>query len=450
MLHTEAYQFIIKNLKPRKIEVDKASNDGYDPNVVASPCDTFEHLLDNYGETLHLTAGMIDTLSVMLAVNLSLKLGDVPIWAYIIGPPSSGKTTLADCVAAAHPYCYSVSKITGVFSGFRGPGGDASLLPKFQDRTVIMKDFTSILKLPPGTQDTIFGELRELYDGSANVHYRNRINRTYNNIRFAMLACVTDTIRAYNHTELGERFLCVEIDSWWTPDGFMGRYESGSGDHIDRAMDNMLGAICDVDASTSGKLIPQKNHTFGLLESLHKMVESDPQYVSTVADNVRGNAEFKRLIANLSQWVSLARANVERDRHQGLLYRPRAELGLRLAKQLIKLAISLCLVFRIYEPDERVDRIIRKVALDTAISFQLEIMLALAHCTDPNGLTNSMISQVLNISPTSVARHLADMRELNIIKAHTVSSSRGAGGRPTSYFKLTDETDALAKALKFK
>lgn len=434
-------------LKPRKIEVDKAANEGYDPNVIPLPCDTFEHLITVCQEGLHVTPGIEDALAVMIAVNLSLQLGDVPLWGYFIGPPSAGKTTIAELVASAHPYCYSLSKMTGVFSGFRGPGGDASLLPKFQGRTVVLKDFTSILKLPGATQDTIFAELRELYDGSANVHYRNHLQYNYQGVRFAMIACVTDAIRAHTQTDLGERFFCVEIDSWWSDDGHFGRHSLSHDSLIGRAISNMLGSICDSDEATSGKFIPQKCHTFGLLETLHHTIESDPSYVATVAGEINGDQSFKQYVADIAQWVGFARANVQRDRSQGLIYRPRAEIGARLAKQLIKLAVTLCLVFRVTRPDDRVKRIVRKVALDTGISFQLEIMLAICHCTDEHGLTTDQLASILNISNTSVARHLSDMRELQIVSNHSVKTQ---SGRPTLNYRLTPELEGIAKRLGFR
>lgn len=447
MWHQEAYNFLLGNMRPRKIDLAKDSNEGYDPNIQPAHCATFEHLIDCISQKLHLTQGMIDTLAVMLAVNLSVKLGDVPIWTYVVGPPSSGKTTLAEYVGAAYPFGYSISKITGIFSGFRTPTGDASMLPKFQGKNVIMKDFTSILKLPAANQDAIYADLRELSDGAANVQYRNAIGMNYTNVRFSMTACVTNVIRAKAQSELGERFICTEIDSNWSNEGFLSRYVSGT-NRTDMAFENMRESLCEDDVSISGKHIDQKCHTYGFIETMHQTLE-DKLYKDTIVHNTLDCAQLRGVIDNFGRWTAMARANVERDRNGTLLYRPQTEDGTRLSKTLMKLAVCLCLTFRIMEPDDRIERIIRKVALDTAINFKLETMLALAHCKVQAGLTTSELATVLGISPTSTGRIIADLRELGVLSETSVSTGYAGGGAPNKLFRLAPSVNTLAKGLGF-
>lgn len=449
MKYAEAYKFILSHLSPRKPEPSKVSNEGYDPAIVPSHCTSFEQLIHCYHDQLHMTEGFQDTLSVMLALNVAVGLGDLPLWAYVIGPPSSGKTTLAECVAAAHPYCYSVSKMTGIFSGSRigskGKADDAGLVRKFQDKLVVMKDFTSVLKAPQLAQDAIYAALRELYDGSASVNYLNRVSFNYSGVRFGIIACVTDAIRATNQSELGERFLCVEIDSQWSTDGYMTRYTQESDIFIDRSMDNMLNSIVEVEKDNSQQMIEQKCLTFGFLNYLHKQRDDNPEVLAAIADSIRKDTYLKTLIKNLSQWAALARCNVERDRNQTLLYRPRAEKGSRLSKQLLKLSIALCIVFGISAPDDRVYRIVRKVALDTSISFNLEIMLELAHSR--RGLTCGELANKLKISNSSISRYLNDMQELNMLSQSQVSVT--GHGRPTIRYILEKDILDIATTLGF-
>lgn len=445
---TKAYNSVCKWLKPTKVEVEQNLNESYDPDVQPRECTEFEELIDHYSKTLHVTDGIRDTLAVMLAINVSLKFGGPPLWTYIVGPPSSGKSTLAECVAGAHPYCFSLSKMTGVFSGFRA-SKDASLLPKFQDRTVIIKDFTTILSASQGEQERIFGELRDLYDGSASVHYRNKAAFDYRGVRFTILACTTDAIRAYNRTGLGERFLQVEIDSYWDDRGCLKRHAVGGADHIDRAISNILDNVCRVETSGTGQLRDYKCFTWGFLEHLHNRVESNPESVRHIAESIEQDRVFKDRITALSQWVAFARAQVDRDRDKQILYRPRVELGLRLASQLIKLAVALTVVFGLDAPDESVYRVVRKVALDTASSLNLEIMLAIAHSTQGKGLGSEQLATKLQLGSTNIRNRLDDLRQLGIVQSHGVNNSTGNRGRNLILWRLSPSLLKLAQTLGF-
>jgi DNA-binding transcriptional ArsR family regulator len=149
--------------------------------------------------------------------------------------------------------------------------------------------------------------------------------------------------------------------------------------------------------------------------------------------------------------VALARANVERDRDKEITYRPRAELGVRLAKQLMKLTVSLCMVFQIEEPNDRVKRIIRKVALDTAIGFNLEIMLAIAHSSG-GGLTREELTTKMNISSSKLIRHVSNLKELGIVreaKQKTTVGINSRRGRSRYTVRLTKDVQRLMNNLGF-
>lgn len=451
--------FLQKNQIQQKLDQLKTENEGYDPEVEPLFCPSFEALVESCRSKLHFTQGLENSLAILLAVNLSVSLGGNPLWIYLVGPPSSGKTTLADIMAASHPYCISKSKITGIFSGWKGSKDDPGMLPKFQNRTLIIKDFTTILALPPGVQEGLFSQLRDVYDGDADVSYLNGQSFSYRNIKFSIVACTTDEIRAWNRTALGERFLHVEIDSHWDEDGTLNRFDSGTEEHMMSAMNNTVQAIINPNGST-GKidLKEPKCLCWGLLEHLHHQIESDKGYITRLGDNIMKDEPFMLYVNDLAKWCSLARTHVNRDRGQDLAYRPRPELGLRLASQLVKLSIALCIVFQIETPDQRVIDIIRKVALDTSIGFQLEIMLHIAHHPDAQGLSKDQLAgpDRANISGTQMSRWLSDLMEIKVIQQGQSSGMvPKAGkvqflkGRKTNLFTLTPDTQTLAQHLGF-
>lgn len=455
--------FMSKNLQAKRLDTLQSENEGYDPEISPEYCPTFETLVDSCRRKLHFTDGLENTLAVMLAVNVAVNLGGNPLWTYVVGPPSSGKTTLADIMASSHPYCISKSKINGLFSGWKGgkkdEGKDYGMLPMIQGKTLIVKDFTTILALPPGTQEQLFSQLRDAYDGDASTSALNGVSHSYKNIRFGIVACTTDEIRAWSRTALGERFLHCEIDSHWDDNGSMNRHVSGTDEHMLSAMRNTLAAIAKPHGGGAGKidLKEPKSLCWGLLEYLHTQIENDRTYIERITDHVMQDEATMLYISDLSKWCGLARTNVNRGRDHDLAYRPRAELGLRLASQLVKLTIALCMVFQINEPNTKVIDIIRKVALDTSVSFTLEIMLLLAHRPHASGMTKEQLCMAANLSPTQMGRWLNDMMEIGII-----TSGRSSGlqvvkkgqaqfmrGRPENLFTLAPNVQLIAENLGF-
>jgi hypothetical protein len=155
----------------------------------------------------------VDFLLATACSTFTESSGD-PIWGWIIGPPGSMKTELARAFKG-HPYTYFLSSLTpnSLISGYDPPsGGDPSLLPQFNGKVVIIKEFTSILELPEASVRTIFGDLRSVYDGSHSKGFGSVGLRTYNS-RFSLIACVTPVIDRYSlvHADLGERFVSLRI-----------------------------------------------------------------------------------------------------------------------------------------------------------------------------------------------------------------------------------------------
>ena len=147
-------------------------------------------------------------------------LGD-PLWGWIIGPPGSMKTEVLRSFNE-HADVVFLSSLTpqSLVSGYeRADGTDPSLLPKFNNKLVIVKEFTSILGLPDAHVRQIFGDLRSMYDGFHAKGFGTVGLRAYRS-RFSLLAAVTPAIDKYTliHTDLGERFIALRISRGGTSD----------------------------------------------------------------------------------------------------------------------------------------------------------------------------------------------------------------------------------------
>lgn len=106
-------------------------------------------------------------LPLIISIVIGSKFQAPPVWLYVIGPTSGGKTTLLSVLNKV-PFVSLVSDITAntFLSGASSKTNETSLLRRLGDNFVmVMKDFTTILSKSPETQETIIGQMREIYDG---------------------------------------------------------------------------------------------------------------------------------------------------------------------------------------------------------------------------------------------------------------------------------------------
>lgn len=114
-----------------------------------------------------------EALEIILAVAIEHDMIGDPLWIFLIGPPSSGRTELVRALRGCQ-YCYSISNLTHhtFVSGLaRGNYIDIDLLPKIDKKCVVIKDLSTLLSRADGERRAIFGQLRDIYDGSYSPHF---------------------------------------------------------------------------------------------------------------------------------------------------------------------------------------------------------------------------------------------------------------------------------------
>jgi hypothetical protein len=133
---------------------------------------TFKEVISKLTEGLE----VIDTegVRIVLATVVSHYIrGDnrLPMWLLVVGPPSSGKTEMITMLKQ-HPQVYALSELTPktLVSGMDvekvASGEDPSLLLKLKDNILAVKDLTTMLSMNRDDKRAIFGQLREVFDGS--------------------------------------------------------------------------------------------------------------------------------------------------------------------------------------------------------------------------------------------------------------------------------------------
>jgi hypothetical protein len=310
-------------------------------------CDTFDKLLEKFESVYHTTDSIRMGLLLVLSSIYSVKVEGEQLWIRLIGPPSSGKTTIAKCVSGSDQVVM-MSTFTGLFSGWRDdtPGSkgqpkDASLIPMIKGKSLIVKEADALLKQKNVEQ--IMSELRDFYDKDSAVHYRHGVTHRYDNIRSTMILCGTNVLRRADNAFLGERFLDFEL---MISDADREAIENKM---LQRSMASAL------NPNTLPPETPIIAAAKGFIE--HLMTRETPINIGVrEKDNI---LSFARLCAAM-------RTKVDRERigQREMTFTPVIEVPARLIGQLTKLYLCATQVLGLDKPNEAVHKLVQKVTGD--------------------------------------------------------------------------------------
>ena len=286
-----------------------------------------------------LTIDNPEVLDVLYGVAYANRTTIDPLWLFLVAAPGGSKTELLMSISAAAKMVTATS-LTGpaLISGHNSGAGDPSLIPKLNGKTLIVKDFTTILNMNQMQRDEIFGILRDCYDGKTEKQFGNGIHRKYES-KFGILAGVTPAIEGYASMSsvLGERFI---------------KYKIRGSDQDDVIMRAIMNICKETDMRKSLQEIGNE-----VLARDVKMPDDIPTFTTEIAKKVRGLAI---LVANM-------RGVVSKEKYTGqVMFKPVAEIGTRLAKQFMALAIGISIYRQEKAISDHTYKTITNVAVDTA------------------------------------------------------------------------------------
>ena len=347
------------------------------------PSDAISHARSAGARLLELQdPHVIDVVLATLVVN---QLAGDPVWLVLVAPPSNGKTEILTAASAA-PTTYMLSTLTRhtFISGHRPTAAcaDPSLLPQLTDKTLILKDFTTLLTLNPNDRMEILGLLREIYDG--------RVTKTFGTGKafhwegtMGLLAGVTPMFDMHSvvHTQLGERFLLWRIHSGW----------------------EIREAQCLRAARAAG------NEKTLRAEFGQAMLGA----YTTALEWVQGREvvlglPLEKWLSALSHLVCAGRTHIFRDGYsRRVMYVPESEGPGRLFKQLRQLLVGLLALHQRTVPTVGDLRVLRTVAWDSMHPIKAMAFDALGQ--NPDGLGVREFARVTNLPKTTAQRHLDDL-----------------------------------------
>ena len=384
-----------------------------------------------------------DCLAACIATVISMRLigATDPVWLYVVGPPSSGKTLLLTAFQAVEGCTFrsslgAHSLVSGWKEDERGrgrrrhesPEEDPSLIWKLSGGVLVIKDGTEILSLPEAEQRQIFGVLRGAYDGYVHRSYGNGVERRYDKhsdppfLGFGCLCGVTPIIHKYREAALGERFLKFNLrepsDDWTEAVNI-------------QALDN-IGKERDAEDRVQWAVTSFVVSCQHRIDELLKSGKGLPKWPDT----------YKKRLNGLVRIVAILRSNADKDWRTGeYTHRVLPEAGTRLMKQLGKMGYMLCIEFGRSEIDEFIWKKVKRMAFDTCYGFHADII---DEAMKQGGTTTRQhLSAALGIPLSTVSRRMEDLAFLGIVTVAGKGTTTPFGGKPPTLYTVTERVAGL-------
>ena len=360
-----------------------------------------------------------DYLDFVWGVIFANRLDVKPIWAYLIGPSSAGKTTILDPMDG-HKSIVSLDTLSkaSLLPGIK-PGRPTSktakmtaknsVLSQADGKILVIKDLSPLLTEDYKELKSILGILRSAYDGKFSKAFGN-IGRIEIDCHFGLIAAVTDAID--NHgivdSELGQRFIGYRMPSI----------------SMKEEMD-----ICDAVLNNKESELNKVLH-----EAAYEMLDRQPKE-PTITEKQANTIKYTARI------VALARTGIKRDKYTRDASVSRPERAARLYSQLISLVKGVAMA-RGHSKVMGEDVVfVRHVAAHT---LSLDMLRLLNMFLDKGGLTVKDLMDRFSWCSKTCFERLDNFRLAGICDTQQIA---GEGGRDEVMWTLKNQNQ-WAKMLK--
>lgn len=398
---------------PTKPDIDEVQEE--QERLPLNPNLTNEELFSIYKKWLYMPNTMV--LDIMFGTVFANRLSGDPVWLFFVAPPAGSKSELLMSMSNCEE-CYPLTSLTphALVSGTSwGEGKDPSLLPQLDKKVLILKDFTTILSMNYSARDEIFGILRDIYDGRTEKSFGNGLKREYK-VKFGILAGVTPVIESFSamNQSLGERFLRyrLPLDTKQSEEAKILKAISNVNSEL-----KMRAELCQAAASIVARPNPPDE----------LMPHFSERYLPKVV-----------ALAQMSAWM---RGVVDRDKFtQQVLYKPSSEVGTRIAKQMVKLAMGIGIFRGTRILDAHEYNCIKHVAIDSCPQRVVMIVQAMYRGKKVDGLEMLKTKEIVDrtfLPQATVLRMMEDMNLLRLVKRVEINGN--------FYWQLTDDLLKLCK-----
>lgn len=286
---------------------------------------------------------------IIIAAHIANQFTTDPTWLLVIGPPSHTKTELLRAFEG-HRDAYFVSSLTPatLVSGIlpRGKLPDPSLLLKLDGKTVVLKDFTSILAMRSENQQEILSQLREIYDGQYTKAFGNGKVINWKGHVGLLGACTPVYDKHYSVIgSLGDRFLL---------------YRTGNHDGEEMGL-------------RAQKIVGKESQMREEIQTaFHTFID---QFTTLDSIHFEQDEKTNHMIVSLACFCAYGRCPVDRNyRDRSIEYEPMPEGTPRVVKQFMQIGMALALIHGKDRIDGEVYEIVKKIGRDLLPGRRLRIL----------------------------------------------------------------------------
>lgn len=314
---------------------------------------------------------------VTATVSANRFIDGKPLWLITIGIAGSGKTAV---ITAMHDCKFAITVDTlnpKAFLSFDTTSN--SLLPRLNQRIMIVPDMSSITGLQNDEKKNVFGFLRAAYDGEF-VRFSGKGDLTWKG-KFGFIGCATNEIEREREmmSSLGERFIYLRP--------------------VLSEMNRLMDAVLKNSANESA----MQNAIRGLTNKYWDEFSPNPDRT------IRGSSID--MLKDCALIVCRARSGVLRDHYTKQVEAPieLTEAPTRFLKQLVMLTLGLK---SLGTTDDDCDRCVLRVSRDCIPYTRMKALKAIH---EGHGRTQNDIGKQLRISQAQVSRTLEELQGLNLV-----------------------------------
>lgn len=392
-------------------------------------CQSWAQVLQSLRAAMRSRRDLEDVLAVMLALGVSTNMTGDQLFLMLIGDPGSGKSTLCDALTVSR-HTHALEHLTGFHSGsVDGTGDDFSLLARANHKLWITSEADVMVSSPIFFQ--LMAQIRRIFDGRSAATYKNmKEDRLYDGLRTPWIMGGTPKmLLETEQSSLGDRFLKIWIDK---PE------PSERREILRRVGYNALEAVtqtsnCDPSSTMESRMLAFHRTVGGYLNHL---VDNAGKLIG----NTQGDWEWvEDQSATLAEFAADLRARGSRDPRKQDEPTDSKELPSRLHHQFCRLARCLGAVLG-HDVDERVMRLVKKVALDTSRGKTREVARLLRTASHDVGKFLPTIASELNQPEEKMRDTLRFMRTIGSVETFSVSQP---GVTPMERWRLTPRLQQL-------
>ena len=326
-------------------------------------------------------------LDIGLAVYLSRKMEGTPIWLIFVGPSGDMKS---EQIRALNDEESSITfqRFTSktLISGDRkvGLGEDyCAIFYKDNQKVLLIYDLSQLLKLPTIEKAEVWAQLRDLYDGSLQRSFGNKISKYYKNLRVTLIAGSTPHLdsQILIHQDLGTRELLYRTSKVKNPKNIINMVLKNEMEE-ENMRTELHNTTCEF---LKYKTIKNEMLTEEQIDKITKFVK----YLS-----------YMRAIADTDSFSGEIRADVS------------VEMPTRIVKQFKRIFIALKSLEKNYS-DERAFEILKHITLSSCDQNRIKIYHYIKDIKDR--LSTSKISHAVNLGKKTTYKELAILNNLGLI-----------------------------------